>query len=395
MKILFMKWESLGQKDLSEEFKRRGYEVVFYSFPREKENTRLNTVLCEKLIRNIALDKYDFVFSFNYFPVIAIACNACRIKYVSWTFDSPFIQLYSNTIGFPYNYVFIFDKGTCRELWQKGINTVYYLPMAAPVERYDSYSITGEMERTYRTQISFIGSTYLEKKHRFYERLGGVSERTKGYLEGCIQMQKRIYGEFLLEEALLPEIMEDILAHYPLEINEDGFERLEWVYANYFLARQITALERMEILNLLSQKYQVDLYTYEKTPGLSKVRNRGTAEVLTEAPMIYRCSKINLNITLRSILTGIPLRAFDIMGNKGFLLSNFQQDFMDCFVKGEDYDYYEDYKDLEEKTEYYLLHEKERREIAQNGYRKVKQLHTYKNRVDRIMDIIYGTGGEK
>ena len=389
MKILFIKWESLGQRDLAEEFGKRGYEVVFYSFPREKENTRLNTVLCEKLIRNIALDKYDFVFSFNYFPVIAIACNACKVKYVSWTFDSPFIQLYSNTIGFPYNYVFIFDKGTCQEFWEKGINTVYYLPMASSVERYDTYFMTNEMEKIYRTQISFIGSTYLEKKHRFYERLGGVSERTKGYLDGCIQMQKRVYGEFLLEKALLPEIMEDIVAHYPLEINEDGFERLGWGYANYFLARQVTALERMEILNLLSQKYQVDLYTYDKTPELPKVRNRGTAEVMEEASIIYRCSKINLNISLRSILTGIPLRSFEIMGNGGFLLSNFQQDYLEYFVEGEDYDYYVDYEDMGRKVEYYLTHEKERREIAQNGYRKVKQQHTYKNRVDTIVEVIY------
>ena len=178
MKILFMAWKSLGQKDLADEFVRRGWEVVHYSFPREKENTRINQKLCEEIVRTIAGNKYDFVFSFNYFPVISIACNACRIKYISWTFDSPFIQLYSNTINYPYNYVFVFDKGTCEDLWSKGIDTVYYLPMAAPVERYDRYSETDVEKSLYRTQISFIGSTYWEKKHRFYERLGAVSRKT-------------------------------------------------------------------------------------------------------------------------------------------------------------------------------------------------------------------------
>ena len=390
MKILFMAWKSLGQKDLADEFVRRGWEVVHYSFPREKENTRINQKLCEEIVRTIAGNKYDFVFSFNYFPVISIACNACRIKYISWTFDSPFIQLYSNTINYPYNYVFVFDKGTCEDLWSKGIDTVYYLPMAAPVERYDRYSETDVEKSLYRTQISFIGSTYWEKKHRFYERLGAVSRKTKGYLDGCIQMQKRIYGEFLLEKAIVPEIMEDMMAHCPLEVNEDGFERLEWVYAHYFLARQVTALERTEILNLLSKKYQVDLYTYEETRELPGVRNRGTAEVMKEAPMIYRCSKINLNITLKSILTGIPLRSFEIMGNKGFLLSNYQEDDLEFFIDGEDFIYYTDYEDLETKTEYYLSHEKERKEIAENGYRKVKREHTYRKRVNEIMDVIGG-----
>lgn len=388
MKILFMAWKSLGQKDLAEEFIRREWEVVYYPFPREKENTRINKRLCEEIVKTIAEDKYDFVFSFNYFPVISIACNACRIKYISWTFDSPFIQLYSNTVGYPYNYVFIFDRGTCQDLWDKGIRTVYYLPMAAPVERYDRYDETNEVKDLFQTQISFVGSTYWEKKHRFFERLGAVSPKTQGYLDGCIQMQKQIYGEFLLEKAIIPEIMEDMMAHCPLEVNEDGFERLEWVYAHYFLARQVTALERMEILDLLSKKYSVDLYTYEPTPELSSVRNRGTVEVMEEAPMVYRCSKINLNITLRSILTGIPLRSFEIMGNKGFLLSNYQEDYLEYFNDGEDFVYYTDYEDLERKAEYYLSHEKERQEIAENGYRKVKCGHTYRKRVDAMMDMI-------
>lgn len=388
MKILFMEWKSLGQADLAEEFKRRDWEVVYYPFPREKENTRLNQGLCEKLIRAIAADRYDFVFSFNYFPVISIACNACRVKYVSWTFDSPFIQLYSNTIRFPYNYVFIFDKGTCEDLWEKGIDTVFHLPMAAPAERYDAYHISKEMKNFYRTQISFIGSTYQEEKNRFYGKLNGICEYTRGYLEGCMQMQKRIYGEFLLERLLDPAVMKDMMMHCPLEVNQDGFERLEWVYAHYFLARRVTALERKEILELLSRRYQLDLYTYDETPELSRVRNRGTAEVMEEAPMIYRCSEINLNITLKSILTGIPLRSFEIMGNQGFLLTNYQREYEDYFENGIDYAYYTDYEDLERKTEYYLTHDKERREIARNGYRKVKEAHTYKNRVDTILKII-------
>lgn len=388
MKILFMEWKSLGQPDLAAEFDARGWNIVYYPFPREKEDTRLNQELCKRLIQEIVSDRYDFVFSFNYFPVISIACNACRVKYVSWTFDSPFIQLYSNTIGFSYNYVFIFDRGTCEDLWGKGINTVYHLPMAAPTGRYDTYSISYEERKFYQTQVSFIGSTYQEKKNQFYRKLDGVREYTKGYLDGCIQMQKQIYGEFLLERMLYREVMEDMMACCPLEVNSDGFERLEWVYAHYFLARQVTALERKEALDLLSQKYQTDLYTYEETPCLPKVRNRGTAEVMREAPVIYRCSKINLNITLKSILTGIPLRSFEIMGNGGFLLSNYQREYEDYFQSGVDYVYYIDYDDLECKVEYYLTHEKERQEIAENGYRKVREKHTYKQRVDTMLEVI-------
>ena len=132
----------------------------------------------------------------------------------------------------------------------------------------------------------------------------------------------------------------------------------------------------------------MDLYTYDKTPELLQIRNRGTAEVMREASVIYRCSQINLNISLRSIITGIPLRSFEIMGSGGFLLSNYQSEYEDFFTDGTDYVYYTDYKDLEKKVDYYLTHEKERKEIAENGCRKVKQMHTYQKRVDDMMEII-------
>ena len=77
------------------------------------------------------------------------------------------------------------------------------------------------------------------------------------------------------------------------------------------------------------------------------------------------------------------------MGNKGFLLSNYQADYEEYFKNEEDYVFYADYEDMERKVEYYLTHEKERNEIAENGYRKVKNQHTYKNRIDTILEILY------
>ena len=91
-----------------------------------------------------------------------------------------------------------------------------------------------------------------------------------------------------------------------------------------------------------------------------------------------------MNITLRSIESGIPLRAFEIMGAGGFLLSNYQADFLDYFVPDEDFVYYEDQKDLMRKIDYYLYHEKERQAIAKNGHDKMASGHTYRHRIREI-----------
>ena len=103
--------------------------------------------------------------------------------------------------------------------------------------------------------------------------------------------------------------------------------------------------------------------------------------------MVYNQSKIDLNITLRSIERGIPLRAFDIMGAGGFLLSNYQADLLEMFVPGEEFVYYEDKEDLLRKVDYYLTHEREREAIAKNGHDKVAAAHTYRHRVREMLTI--------
>jgi spore maturation protein CgeB len=105
-------------------------------------------------------------------------------------------------------------------------------------------------------------------------------------------------------------------------------------------------------------------------------------------PYVFKLSKINLNITLRSIQHAIPLRVYDILGAGGFLLSNYQVDLARHFTPDEDFVYYEDRKDLLNKIDYYLKHDDERMAIAQNAHNKIKEAHTFDVRVKQIIDIV-------
>ena len=67
---------------------------------------------------------------------------------------------------------------------------------------------------------------------------------------------------------------------------------------------------------------------------LPHVKNRGIADSERVMPKIFKCSKINLNMTLRSIKSGIPQRAFDIMGCGGFLMSNYQPELQNISYPG-------------------------------------------------------------
>ena len=386
--ILFLEWKSFGNEYIVKEFKKQGYAVEMFPFPRETEDVRNGAELTEKLAMQIMQNRPAFVFSFNYFPVAAIACKACKVKYVSWVYDSPYILLYSQTVFYETNRIFVFDSAEVAKFRQMGVKNIYYMPMAAATDAYDNLIPDEKMHAEYDSDITFIGSMYSETRQHMFRHLEKLDDYTRGYLFGLMNAQKNIYGMDILEEALTPEVLESMRKVCPVTEHGDGLETVEWVFANYFLARKVTAMERQEILGRLSEKYEVKLFTPEQTPGLEKVKNRGKLDYYTQAPYAMKCAKINLNISLRSIHTGMPLRAMDIMGCGGFLITNFQSDFLEYFEPGVDFVYYESVDDLERLVAYYLEHEQERCQIAQNGYRKAKEYLNYTKQVEKILSMI-------
>lgn len=387
MRVLYVMWHSFGTNDILDELLSRGYEVDSYWLNR-KLDTYDNRVIEQELIQKLSQSEYAFVYSYNYFPVVSIACSVCKVKYASWIYDSPLMSLWHCSVVSPYNYIFVFDKTDYLELKSKGIETVYYLPLAANVDRMDSYAGDKEIEEVYSVPISFVGSLYSENRVSSYKEISKLNEYNKGYVDGLIQAQKRVYGSLLLEK-LLPEEITKQLQEVSLIVKKDNtFIEYEKYFGQVVLPRCITSMEREEILEMLSERYKMYLYTIKKTPFLPQIINRGIAGSKKELAFIFRYSKINLNITLRSIRSGIPLRAFEIIGSGGFLLTNYQEDYLDCFEPGIDYVYYESYDDLLEKVDYYLSNESERAQIARNGYEKVKKYHTYKNRVETILETM-------
>ena len=138
-------------------------------------------------------------------------------------------------------------------------------------------------------------------------------------------------------------------------------------------------------LKNISEHFKLDLWTLSHTKRFPKANVRGGADSATMMPKIFKCSKINLSMTNRPIRTGMPLRMFDTMGAGGFLLTNYQAEIPEYFEIGKDLEVYESQEDLLNKIAYYLEHEDERKEIAKNGQEKVKNEHSYKLKIQKIM----------
>lgn len=386
MKILFLEWNCFCIDDLKDAYREIGHEVV--SFPFFPESYRNDSAYETSLTQEIRKHAPDYVFSFNYYPVISKVCNTEGVPYVCWVYDSPYITLYSYTTINPCNRIFIFDKEFAYEFIKNGIETVHYLPLAANTKRLDqmkSFDAFVKSPHANKTDISFVGALYNENyKSGFFRRFDNLSQYAKGYLDGVMAAQRNVYGYNFVQDTLTPDIMEDMMTVCPSMTNADGVESNEYIYSQYYVNRKITSIERTELLHAIAEKHPVDIYTPDQSFDHQNVIWHKPMDPYEIAPYVYKCSKINLNMSLRSIKSGIPLRAFDIMGAGGFLLSNYQTDFFDYFIPGDDFAFYDSQSDLLDKIHYYLHNDHERIQMAASAHDKITREHTFVHRIKEM-----------
>lgn len=385
MKILFLDSPAFAKEDMIDAFLECGItcDLFFHENYNDRHNADYEAAF-ELAVQNA---DYAFVFSFNYFPILSSCCQRHGVKYVSYVYDSPLVALYSCTLINPCNYVFLFDSSTYLTFHNAGISTVYYLPLAANVKRLLSLDCSAELREKLASDLSFVGSLYNED-HNLFERMEHLSDATRGYLDAIMSAQQKIYGCFFLEELLQEDILKDMQTQVAYEPMSDGTESAAFVYANYFLARKITSNERISLLNKASEQFHLKLYTHQPTSLLPFAEFAGTVDYYRLMPLVFSSSRINLNISLKSIHSGIPLRCMDIMGAGGFLLTNYQADFIDDFIPGEDFVFYENESDFIHKIDYFLSHETERVQIIENAKGKMLDCHTFLHRVRTILSIV-------
>lgn len=135
----------------------------------------------------------------------------------------------------------------------------------------------------------------------------------------------------------------------------------------------------------LSKHHDVSIYTNSNVHDLIKVNYRGSVDYWSEMPKVFKESKINLNMTIPNIKSGVPLRVYDVLGAGGFLISNFQAEMPMFFENEKHFVWYYNQRDLFEKVDYYLKHEDERQRIARAGQDFVRKNCTYEARIQEML----------
>ena len=395
MHILMYRWKAYNYRDIEQTFLLLGHTVD--NIEQELGSYDVSPEFERVIEEKIRGTHYDMVFTVNYFPLISNVCERTGVKYVSWTCDNPLISMYHESVFHACNYIFTFDKTNYLEFRGMGVKHIWYLPLAVDTERMDALlgapekperrNATQDSEmRKYRGDVAFVGSLY---ERNSYDKIKNrLPEYLRGYFDAVMEAQLNISGANIVEPMLTTNILEQLQEYFQLEKSEGSFSDLGLIFQTTVLGFKIAEIERRRALIELSKHYMVNGYSNSDVSDLLRIQYCGSVDYWSEMPKVFRMSKINLNFTIPNIKSGIPLRIWDVLGCGGFLLTNYQAEIPYYFKEGEDLVCFDSLEDLCEKVGYYLEHEEERKRIAWNGYRKVREKHSYIERIRTILDTV-------
>ncbi|MBQ8041303.1 MAG: DUF3880 domain-containing protein, partial [Lachnospiraceae bacterium] len=154
MNVLMYEWPSFTGDSMRKIFKKYNIHVdTFYYYP--LASLEEDDIFVDTFEKKISGGSYDYVFSVNYIPVVAIACYHQNIPYVSWSYDNPLnIAHIENTLYFPTNFVFLFDKSQAAGYISQGFEHIWHLPLAADTDYYDAFKPSAKEWSKYKSQIS-------------------------------------------------------------------------------------------------------------------------------------------------------------------------------------------------------------------------------------------------
>lgn len=383
MKILIYRWNSYNQRDVENAFENAGCSCSY--FTQTISNYENDEPFCEKLADTLKNNDFDFCFSINYFPLISGVCHDTDTLYVCWNCDAPLLAMYHDSVFFDTNIIFEFDYSNFSTFKNMGIKNIFYLPLAANALRYQN---TLPDENIQKYDISFIGSLY--EKNSYDNIRSRLPDYLYGYLDGAIYAQTQVSGGNILENLLTPEIcsmLEDITEYNK---SDNSFVTTKKLFSTTVLGFKAASVMRINNLNILSKNFihKVELFTNSDASDIPLINLHGAVDYINEMPFIFNESKINLNMTIPNISSGISLRVWDILSCRGFLMTDFRPELLNFFKPDNDIVIYESSDELVDKTAFYLEHDELRNKFIKSAYEKIINYHTCDIRIQNIIDTV-------
>lgn len=330
--------------------------------------------------------KDEIVITQDFCAVVAEACHEKGHIYISWVYDSPQRALYMREAQYDTNIIFVFDKTQYNRLKSEGLKNLFYEPLAGNITKADMFDPAQNELAEYRSDISFVGNLYSDSiREKLFTEFGGAMK------EEADALMDSVVGRWDKGSGVYDKVSDAFINAIYTGMSHEGEDKYSisprFLVETLILAYEKSSRDRIAVLRRLSETKQVALYTSKAVPEVLRDRliRKDFVTYDEGMPKVFLASKINLNITMAGIETGVPQRVFDIMSYGGFCLTNWQEEMEELFDPGKELITAHSTDEMNEKADFYLRHDKERAAIAYAGYKRVKEQYSYPMAVSRII----------
>jgi spore maturation protein CgeB len=372
----FMVEGELFVDHLAAALRRRGYALYTLDVQR---------LAVEELRHATRTARPALVAAINYTNGLAEFCDAESVPLLCWEIDPSLDELKPLAKPAPRAHIYTYRQAHVDAFRRAGFTQVAYLPLAADTYARGPTKVIGPEALKYRSPVAFVGASMTgsarAQKKAFLDFVAEVRraprEQGAGQLEHLLAQQR--------EEPRRYRLGQDLEQHFP-DVLAALKQRRPGISAHNLLC-ELAACEKRILFVSACADFGMDVWGDEGWQVTAEfgVRYKGGAGHKFELNKVYSNAAINLDVGRIYQQDIVTMRVFDVLACQGFCLTEDSDELRRLFQAGHELDTYASLEELRDKINFYLARPELCRQIAERGYRAVRERHTIELRLDSML----------
>ncbi|UCH81564.1 MAG: glycosyltransferase [Nitrospiraceae bacterium] len=327
--------------------------------------------------------KPDFLLTVNHLGldeegILTDFLTSIEMPVASWYVDSPnlIVKAFNKNVS-PFIALFMWDRSYINDMKSMGFEIVEYLPLATD-EKLFRPLIAGKHRKKlskFICDISFVGNSMVEPVYKWMDR---VNDDMKPI---ALRLSENFNRSVNINEMLMDDEMEQYS-----RLTEKG--KMDFEAAVIWKA---TFIYRLECINKIeSQGLKIFGDKHWKNLLDSNAAIYPPVNYYKELPYLFNACKINFNATSMQMKEGVNQRVFDVPACGSFLLTDDQSSLYELFERGREVITYKNKEEISGLVTYYLKNQSAMERIAENARNRVLSQHTYRHRLEKMIECMKG-----
>lgn len=389
--LLFVNPKGLMERDFAHTLRKRGIEVLEekLNFGFTPEGHSVEMFNHEGMVSILDSFRPDLIFSFNGFGVddggVLSGEYARRgIPYATWFVDRPRTADIKEKYSRSNTFMFVFDRVYIDTLKAAGFERVTYLPLATNPDRFRPLPhVPGEEAVCFIGDLDYSTIQYLAKN--IDAMITGADDRFFALVEEAILEQRKSVGR----DTWL--VIEEVLGGGGYNVRE--FPQMLRDIFEGFVEREASLRQRIEAVEALMGKFPVAVFGDELWKEVAGPAFKGRVNYFDDAIVeVYNRYAIHVNISKYQLRWAINQRPYDVPACGGFLITDLRQDLREVFSPEEMVSFTTP-DELVEQVERFFGNAPLREEYSRRAREKVLSGHTYEQRIDAVLQEVFGSSG--